>query len=281
MQLAKWILLLYLFCAFAISAMAQNQQNPNRKAIVAANNANADDSVIVQTAKAVVFRNTIKWNATALLMNGINLGYERQLYKFVSADAALKFRPYSELPQRDFVIDRLYRRASQNAKNYMRQADLQQYSLTVMLRFYLNFLNERKNQGYYLALFNRLEHNNYKGKLNYVAPNQSVIFTNLDITQTKAGVGLMMGYTTALLSRRLVLDFYILGVQMADTRYNFKFSEVFSAADAKHIQSEISTNFNSKFSSTITSKDAAPLRVQTNARLQQWLTFGVSLGFKF
>lgn len=281
MQLAKWILLLYLFCAFALSAMAQNQQNPNRKAIVAANNTNADDSVIVQTAKAVVFRNTIKWNATALLMNGINLGYERQLYKFVSADAALKFRPYSELPQRDFVIDRLYRRASQNAKDYMRQADLQQMSLTVMLRFYLNFLNDKKNQGYYLALFNRLEYNQYKGKLNYVSPHQEVTFTHLDITQTKAGLGLMMGYTTALFSKRLVLDFYILGVQMADTRYNFKFSNVFTASQELAIQEEIAYNFNAKFTADITSKDAAPLRVQTNARLQQWLTFGVSLGFKF
>ena len=241
----------------------------------------AEDEQQLIATKAVTFRNTVKWNVTALLVDGYNLGYERQLYKFVSADAALKIRPFNSIPQRDFVIDRLYKGATLNAKNYMREAELQQTSLTVMLKFYLNFLNESKNEGYYLGLYSRLERNVFRGKLHYITPAETIEFTHLDITQLKAGVGLMLGYTTMFFSKRLMLDFYILGLQFADSRYNYAFSEVFTEALSQDIQSEIVENSKAHYASEILSAPNQPLKIQNNARLKQLVTFGVSVGFRF
>lgn len=238
------------------------------------------DSVPVQDSVTInPKRNFIKLNVLALPLRNFSMQYEHALTKRVSVALGFRFMPGGNLPLLSSV-ESLIGINDPDVQNAMRSVSISNIAITPEARWY--FGKKGYGRGFYIAAYYRYFQFDISSsqKFNAEIANESRNMT-LNIDFKAHNLGLMLGGQW-MLSKRLFLDWWIIGAQMGWQTGEFTFSpdQDFTDAQINEINDKISVNFTKLGQTTQISKQRVVLR--TNSFIEfTGLRTGLCLGVRF
>jgi hypothetical protein len=189
-----------------------------------------------KTSPARVPKNIVRWNLSSMVLGNYHFTYERALSKKISLSFSYRFMPTGTIPFKDYFDNNLL---SDDVK--FSEITVGNSAITPELRFYLGKGNMK---GFYLAPYLRFSTFNATTPISYTSTSGgSAVEKTGDfigkITATSGGI--MLGWQFNL-SKKLLLDFQIIGAHYGSCNGNLDFVTVVSLSPSDQTSLQNSLN---------------------------------------
>lgn len=221
-------------------------------------------------------RNLIKWNLSSLVFKNYHFTYERGLTKHISASISYRYMPKGTLPFESQLTNVI----NSNDINFSR-FQMGNTALTPQINFYLGKGNLK---GFYIAPFGRFANFDLSAPITYttVVSGQN-IKTTADFTGSikSSSGGLLLGIQGNL-SKRIVLDFWLVGAHYGNSKGDLVFiaPQPLNAQEQAALQQSLNNISADPFKFT-TTVNASGATIKTDGPWAGVRGLGLGIGFRF
>ncbi len=264
----KYLFFFILFTASVFSSIAQDS-------VFVSDSLPVKDSITT----IIPDRNFIKLNLLALPLRNFSLQYEHALSKRFSVALGFRFMPDGSLPLLS-SFESFIGIKDPEVQNAFRSVNIRNLAITPEARWYPS--KKGYGRGLYIAAYYRYFQIDISSSNKFqVELDNSIRNMTLNMNLQAHNFGLMFGGQW-MLSKRLFLDWWIMGAQLGWQTGEFIFSpdQEFSDAQINEINNRISINFTKLGQTTLINKQA--VIIGTNSFLElTGLRTGLCLGVRF
>lgn len=179
--------------------------------------------------KTANFKNVIKINLGSIAVKNIAMQYERAVGKKTSVALGLRFQPYGNLPFRSVIEDQV-----DDPDVQVGDFKIGNFALTPEFRFYFG---KGALKGFYVAPYVRYASFKTQAPFNYTSGSdtKTAFFTG-KISSISGGILFGSQYR---LSKKFVLDWWILGGHFGHSNGDLKFTASLSPSDQADLKSTL------------------------------------------
>ncbi len=222
-------------------------------------------------------KNMAKVNLSAFAGKGFGLQYERQVGKRITVALGYSAIPASSIAFKSFIENQINNDQAKAAVVDIKNFSLGTSIFTPEARYY--FGRDGSFHGLYLAPYVRFGHYNLEGPITYTTSTgaRRDVFFNGSLNATTGG--LMMG-STFHLSKRLYLDWWIIGASIGGASGNFVAKTELSSTEQQSLKSQLD-NLDIKFTNIKSEVNGSGATVASSGSIAGVRGLGFNVGIRF